>query len=84
MGELIFSLLNIYFQYMKGKISHMENFVESVSGSEDLLFLITSREQELDVINDAVFYSSKDERNILGGFGWNYATMRFDLWQSRN
>ena len=52
---------------------NMVNFVDSDSSSEDSLFSMASKEQESDVIDDAVFYSSKGERNMLGGFGWNYA-----------
>ena len=52
---------------------NMVNFVDSDSSSEDSLFSMASKEQESDVIDDAVFYSSKGVRNMLGGFGWNYA-----------
>ena len=52
---------------------NMVNFVESDSSSEDSFFSMAGREQGTDAIDDAVFYSSKEERNMLGGFSWNYA-----------
>ena len=49
---------------------NMVNFVESNSSNdEDSMF------SEPSVIDDAVFFLSKDEDNSLGGFGWNVAIL---------
>ena len=50
---------------------NMVNFIESDnSSSEDSLFSMAG----IDTINEAVFYSSR-EKNMLGGFGWNFAIL---------
>jgi hypothetical protein len=50
---------------------NMEIKVESDSSNdEDLLFSMATKRVAID---DAIYYSSKDEENILGDFGWNFA-----------